>query len=46
MSKFLKINLFGKEINLLDYWYPIGTLIQSEDKEFDPNVSWGGNGKE
>lgn len=42
MSGFLKLNIFGKEVSLLDYWYPIGTLIQSEDKDFDPNISWGG----
>ena len=29
-------------INILDYFYPIGTVYETMKDTFDPNVSWGG----
>ena len=32
----------GTEIDLLNYFYPVGTIIESFDSSFDPNSIWGG----
>lgn len=31
-----------EKINLLNMFYPVGTIYESADASFDPNESWGG----
>ena len=30
------------QVDLLDYFYPVGIIYKSFDSSFDPNVTWGG----
>lgn len=32
----------GGTLNLLDFFYPVGTYYETSDSDFDPNTTWGG----
>lgn len=32
----------GSTLNLLDFFYPVGTYYETSDSDFDPNTVWGG----
>ena len=42
MSKIKELNIFKKNVSLLDARYPVGSIYWTEDGSFDPNEYWGG----
>lgn len=44
MARLLKDTTIG-DIPILDYIYPVGVIIETTDKNFNPSTYWGGTWK-